>query len=196
MATTKLTELSRRRRVVYDRETGRVLGTHRHYVLGEAGKGAETVEIDSLGLFQEDQAVLGRVSDKDADRLGVLETSIPDRPSVRGYRVRKEKDELEALPRLRLQVDRTELEGDGKDSVEIRIEAITDDAHVDRSFAGRVQVRTSRGKLSSRGGVVELKEGQARIQLTSVAETVDEVVVRVRALDEPAEGDSVSLAFM
>jgi hypothetical protein len=61
---------------------------------------------------------------------------------------------------------------------------------------GAVKVRTTRGKLSARDGVVTLAEGHGTITLTSACETVDQVSATASALDQPYASALLNLEFV
>ena len=86
------------------------------------------------------------------------------------------------VPRLRLQLqaERTELQGDGQDAVEIAIRVLDNGGNVAQDFNGELRVTTTRGRLSRPGGRVTAQGGQASIKLTSVPETVARVTVTVQ----------------
>lgn len=180
--------------VVYDPDTGRVLGTMRHDRDLDDGHDHEregcrcAEDTGVLAAFVEAEAAA-----KTSPRLLDLPRGMPER--LIGLRVDPSSRELVALPHLVVDPERTVLEGDGQDTVTVEIRAVDDEGAVAEDFSGEVHVQTGRGKLSARGGTVRLERGRATIRLTSVAETVDAVPLVARATDGSATAARTSLAF-
>ena len=63
-------------------------------------------------------------------------------------------------------------------------------------YNGAVKVTTTRGKLSARGGQVEIKKGVGQVILTSVNETVNRVAVTARCLEGNCISSDLELEFM
>jgi hypothetical protein len=182
--------------VVYDAVTGRVLGTYREYAVGDAAEAQPPQdEARILDLFGADEGALSRVTDGDIANLAALtiEPGALDRPGQMA--VSGKRKALVRLPRLRLRSERDVLEGDGKDAVALTIDVLDAQDRVVRDYQGTVHVTTTRGKLSTRGGRTEVKQGQAELTLTSVPETVARVVVRVTAPDGTAAPGELRLRF-
>ena len=64
-----------------------------------------------------------------------------------------------------------------------------------RGAGGTVKVETTRGKLSARGGVVELAAGRGTVTLTSANETVSQVRVRASGVGQPYAPAQLDLEF-
>jgi hypothetical protein len=95
-----------------------------------------------------------------------------------------------------LTAEKTRLEGDGSDSTTIQIAVVDTNGRPVARYSGSVKVATTRGKLSARGGIVELRRGRGEITLTSVAETVDKVTVTATATDGRALRADLDLEFL
>lgn len=182
--------------VVYDPDTGRILGRMRHdRGLGDDpdhDHGAEGCHC------ADDPAVLAAFAEEGAG--GKAPPQLLDAPQqlpgrLSGLRVDLHSRRLVSLPHLVVDPERNVLEGDGQDTVTIEIRAVDEEGAVVDGFSGEVHVETGRGKLSARGGNVRLERGRATVRLTSVAETVDAVPVVVRATDGGATTARTSLAF-
>lgn len=168
--------------IVYDKTNGRIIGRYRRYDLSEEGyTHADPEEV--LGLFRNDEKVLANVKEGEAANLGVLTTGMPAHTKLSNLRVSEKRGLLVDRPRLRMRADRDAIEGDGQDSLTISIDVVDSRDTILRDYDGEIHVTTSRGKLSARGGRVTLERGQASVTLTSVRETVDEVIVQARSLD-------------
>jgi hypothetical protein len=172
--------------VVFERDTGNVVATFRKLDLASG----EVVATDADEVL----AVVGP-ADGEAARLGVLsvETEAAAPPPVR---VEPERAEVVVPPRLRLRVDRTELEGDGEDTATISINLVDAAGASVSGYGGTVHVTTTRGRLSARAGDVELEHGRGSVTLTSVRETVDSVTVRVAAADGTLLPGEATLRFV
>ena len=177
---------------VYDKVSGRVLHRHAAYN-AEAGQYEEVPaeEVRALAL-EGGEALLNRVTDRNPENLDVL--TVRDAPLTRTGRllVDLREKKLVAASIIVLTPDRYEVAGDGKDTVKIGIEVVDEAGQRVKDFDGPVKVTTFRGKLSTRGGVVDLKKGVGAIELTSVAETVSRVkisAVCLRGTCEPGQAD-------
>ncbi|HEX8492156.1 MAG TPA: hypothetical protein VF658_04890 [Pyrinomonadaceae bacterium] len=180
--------------VVYDKATGRIVGTLRHHDM-VSGKDTAYDTDKVLELFSGDQAVLSKITDGDVSNLAVMTTSLPATSNVRTLRFSDKRQALVMRPRLRLRADREVLEGDGKDAVTLSIDVIDEEGRVLRDYQGEVLVTTTRGKLSTKGGRVKVEAGQGSVILTSVRETVDRVQVKARMPDGSAASDEMMLSF-
>lgn len=176
--------------VVYDATTGAVLGSHSS--VGPDGRLRKVTQKEVLSVVGPAvESTLGS-----SPKLAVLEVdeskvdpSTPMRVDVKGK-------QLVEAPVLRVSAERTELEGDGEDSVELQVAAVDSSGKPFKSFAGEVQVTTTRGRLSERGGVLALAGGQGTIRLTSVPETVQVVTVTATDPSGVATPGTLDLAFV
>lgn len=180
----------------FDKQTGRILVMHSRTSI--EGKTSQRMNHDELSsLFRDDASILPKLSGNDWDNLDVLELTehaAKERGAPMMVDVAKRK--LVPQPTLALIADRTELTGDGVDSLDIRIEVRAANNHVVRKFDGAVKVSTTRGRLSTPGGVVQLKDGVGSITLTSAAETVSSLLVQARAVDDLVATGSLKLEFL
>ncbi len=180
--------------IVYDRTTGRILETHRTESIG----GDKRQKTDAKRLLKEaaeDPFTIGLLKDGRKESLAVLEVpSDSEQPSR--MMVDLGSGKLVPKPNLQLSVAKTELEGDGKDSTEIEVTLVDSKGKRIPGFDSEIEIRTSRGKLSARGGRIKLEGGRATISLTSVVETVNIVTISARSLEIPCESRSVQLSFV
>jgi hypothetical protein len=84
----------------------------------------------------------------------------------------------EPLPQLKLTADRQALTGDGTDTVRIGIAIVGANGGTLPDRSDRIRVTTTHGKLSSPGGLVEVRDGVGEITLRSTSETVPLVAVK------------------
>jgi hypothetical protein len=181
------------RYVGYDTATGRVVHTHAQFSVRE-NRYVE-VPVDELrARFSADPLIVAQLSNGDPGNLDFIraDAGVPaDAPVMVDHVNRR----LMAPPRVVLSADRTELAGDGQDSANLSITVVGEDGQVVESATGTVQVETSRGKLSVRGGRVELSAGRADVTLTSVNETVRQVLVRAAVPGQPYSPAELTLEF-
>jgi hypothetical protein len=182
--------------VAFDRFTGRILHTHSRFSVEHN----DYVEIPADELKQVcslDPAVLENLTDRDAGNLefmkiGPQEFRVPGGPLM----VDVSRGILVAQPKLSLTTDKREIQGDGKDNVKIGLEILSANGEPIHQFKCQIKVTTTRGKLSVRGGVVDLADGAAAITLTSVPETVSNVRVEATVLNALCAGGRVDLEFV
>jgi hypothetical protein len=159
--------------VAFDKRTGRVVHTHCRFSV-EANKHVEVPEADLRNMLAQDASLRAGLTDQDLANLDILKVGPHDavpHPGA-GMMVDVTHRKIVPKPALVLTADKRELAGDGRDSAKIEVRAV--DAHGEplRTVKDTIKVTVTRGKLSARGGVVDLVEGRATITLTSVAETV------------------------
>lgn len=173
--------------VVFDPRTGRILGTMHHDPHPEGDCDCEDDE-DALLAF-----VPSAATDAPLPRIAPM----PERATtrLRQLRIDPATRRAEPLPRLVIEPARHTIEGDGEDTVAVEIRAVDEDGAVVSDYAGEVQLRAGRGKLSERRGIVQLREGRATVDLTSVRETVEDVPLDVVALDATATPARTTVTF-
>jgi hypothetical protein len=174
--------------VLYDQKSGQPLALHAP--LGDDDRSRQP----SLKRVRED--ILRSVEIDPDRRVAVLEAAIPEGRCGYDYYVDPKQKRLVPKSTLRVEARKRELEGDGEDSTRIDITAVDARGRVARSFVGEIVVVTTRGRLSERGGRVRLNNGKARIVLTSVPETVHEVVVSAYDPTERCLPGTVEVAFV
>jgi len=159
--------------VIFDRETGRILGSHQ--ALDPDGNWMPLSDQDVLTSFglPDDPQTRRKVDVVRVDRYGSSR-------SHQGYRVDVGRRELAARKRLEVVPATAQLKGDGKSSVELKIQVFDANGKLDEHFSGKVKVTTDRGRLSTEAGVVDVRKGSATISLTSVPETIERVRIRAR----------------
>jgi hypothetical protein len=170
--------------VVFDRDTGNVLATFRK-LDAASGELVAAGGDEALGLVG--------AADDEAARLAVLSVATEATAPVR---VEPERGEVMLPPRLRLRIDREELEGNGEDAATISIDVVDEAGTGVPGYRGRVHVSTTRGRLSARAGDIELEDGRGSLTLTSVRETVDAVTVRAAAPDGSLLPGEATLRFV
>lgn len=180
--------------IVYDRISGRVFGRFRRYDVTQ-DEYCQCDPEEVLDLFRSDDKVLERVTDGDIHNLAVLTTALPSTVDLSNMQFSSTRQALVSKPRLQLRTDRDVLEGDGEDSITISIDVVDEQNCPQRDYQGEIQVTTTRGKLSARGGRVSIEQGHGSVTLTSVKETVDRVWVRACDQNNLAISDTLLLRF-
>jgi len=185
--------------VVYDKNTGRIVHTHRRF---DVEKGiyskCDPQTVKSLTV-EDDFAAMSKVTDNQAENLDVIMTTdLPENfsPGISGLLVDLDSKAIVKKPKLTLKAEKMELDGDGEDSTPIEIKVLDDGGAIVENYNGAIKISTSRGKLSTKGGLVEMKNGVGRITLTSVNETVDRVQVTAQCLEDKCSKAGLNLAFV
>jgi hypothetical protein len=183
--------------VVYDAQTGRIIHTHSRFSV-ESESDVEVDEAEVLAIAREDDLTLEKTTGRDTKNLAVLTVREPAATAALrfGALVDVEQKRLVAKPSLQLTAEKTRLEGNGSDATTIQIAVVDTNGRPVARYTGPVKVATSRGKLSARGGIVQLTRGRGEITLTSVAETVDKVTVTATATDGRALRADLDLEFL
>jgi hypothetical protein len=164
-----------KKHVVYDRTTGRIAGTYLLY-------DAETRSYREQSP-DEVRSVFGPLFHGSAGgQYDIVPVDFPLGQDGGGYYIDVKGKKLLPKPRLELKAERPQLQGDGKDSVQIQITVQDASGNAMDHFNGELRVTTTRGRLSAPGGRVKAERGRASIKLASAAETVDKVFVCVRDL--------------
>jgi len=175
--------------LLFERSSGRIIGTHSMYDAGTRSYRARPVE--------EVRRVFGDfLRGKSAEQYDILEADLPPGQKHAGSSVDVKGGKLVAKPRLQVQAERAQLQGDGKDSVQIDIVVLGEGGKVVKDFTGELRVTTTRGRLSAPGGRIKGAHGRASITLTSVAETVDRVWVAVSESSGRCIPGGVSFEFV
>ncbi len=162
--------------VVYCRSTGEIMGTHT--AIAQGGEPRSPPEEDMKSVLP---AFALEVPVKE---LAYILADLPHGARTSALRV-DARGKVIPKHHLRLTADRAELEGDGNDSIDIAVEVVDDKGKRIGDFDGEIQVTTTRGRLSERGGRVHLKKGAGQVRLTATVETA--VGVRVTAVDPTAQ---------
>lgn len=171
--------------VVYDKKTGRIVHTHRSFDV-EREVYCECDPQEVKNLTSADNFAMSKVTDNDPNNLDfIMTTELPESysPGISGFIVDIKSKIVIEKPKIQLSPEKTELAGDGKDNAVIEIKVVNNVGEVVESYNGTVKVSTSRGKLSTKGGLVEMKKGVGKITLTSVNETVDRVKLTAQCLE-------------
>jgi hypothetical protein len=175
--------------VLFRRATGAIIGMHRSY---------DASTQTYLQLPRDEVIALYRGMNPDADfsDIDVVVVDPPNKGRQSVFLIDPKTRQLAPAPTLRIQAKRVELQGDGKDSVALNVSAVAQNGRVQRDFTADVQVRTTRGKLSSSGGRLKLERGEGKITLISSPETVDSVLVSVRDPLGRATPGGLKLSFL
>lgn len=176
--------------IIYDRDSGRILGSHRS-IDGSTGAAQaltpEQVLADS-GLLHDARRLAGGAAVIEADPATL---NLPN-----GLRVDPARKALVQRGRIELRADRPEIAGDGKDKAQLTIRVLHADGSLDTSYQGRIKVSTERGRLDAKGGLVEVKGGQGKVALRSVDESLDAVRLRAADLNHEYAPGACTLAFV
>ena len=184
--------------IVYDRKTGRIVHKHRSFDIDKrAYKECRPQEVKNL--TSTDLFTLSKVTDNDPKNLAVLITrELPEilPKGISGFIVDTKSKKIIEKPKIMLSAEKKELEGDGKDSSIIALKVIDNKGKLLKGFNSTIKVATSRGKLSTKGGVVEIKKGVGKITLTSVNETVDRVKISAQCLKGRCQRAGLDFEFI
>lgn len=175
--------------VVFDSSKGKIIGTYAVYDAGTRSYRTPTLE-EASNAFRD------LLVERKTEKIDILETDLPPGTSHASYTVDVERRQLAMKPRLQVQADRTQIQGDGEDSTEIKISVVDETNNVIESFNDDLRVSTSRGRLSAPGGRIKAENGRASITLTSTMETVEHVQVFVREPLERCIAGSISVEFL
>jgi hypothetical protein len=182
--------------VGYDTKTGRIVHTHAQFNVME-NRYVEVPSDELKASFAADPGIVAKLTDGDASNLDFIRV---DGAAADGRLAPQMVDtasrRLVPRPRLVLSADKKEIAGDGQDSVDINVQVTGEDGQAVGGAAGAVKVTTTRGKLSARGGVVNLSDGHGTVTLTSANETVSQVRVTASALDQPYTSAILDLEFV
>jgi len=183
--------------VVFDTKTGKIVHKHSCFDL-EKEAYSECDPDEVMKLTAADPFTLSKVTDSDPDNLDILMTrELPEGFSRGiGYLVDIDSRKIIIKPKIKLSAEKKVLSGDGKDETVIEISIVNQDGRVVGSFNGTIKVSTTRGKLSAKGGLVEVRKGKGNITLTSVNETVDRVKVSAQSLEGKSLRDEIVLEFV
>ncbi|MGB6986734.1 MAG: hypothetical protein WBD74_12240 [Candidatus Aquilonibacter sp.] len=156
------------------------------------------IPIETLkARFSNDAEVVSKLSDRDPKNLEFIEIDLAGvRPGSAALMVDPAKRRLVERPALALSADKLQITGDGNDSADIEISVVDANGKRLNGASGAAKVTTSRGKLSTRGGIVNLVKGHATVTLTSANETVNRVRVWVSSPDHSFSAARLDLEFV
>lgn len=184
--------------VVYDKKTGRIVHKHRSFdIEKEAYCECDSEEVKNLASM--DDFAMSKVTNHDPKNLDVIMIrELPENFSlgISGIYVDIKSRKVIEKPKIQLSSKKKELAGDGRDKSVIEIKVVNNKGKVVKSYNGTVKVSTSRGKLSTKGGLVEIKKGTGKTTLTSVNETIDRVKVTAKCLDGKCLKAGLDLEFV
>jgi hypothetical protein len=180
----------------FDKKTGRIVHMHSRFSVQE-NRFVEIPVEELTARFSKDTSIVAKLSDRDPSNLDFLKVELNDEGERLGpMQVDPVARRLVARPRLVLTADKRELVGDGQDSAKIGISVVDATGNAVPGASGAVQITTDRGRLSNRGGIVNLVSGQAATTLTSVNETVRRIRVTATSPDGKFSPGYVDLAFL
>jgi len=184
------------RYLAFDKHTGRILHTHSRFSVEK--NEYTTVPLEELkGMIVSDHSIVEELTDHDPKNLDVIQVKSEEATGGEGgMMVDVAHRTLVPLPTLSVTASKKEIQGDGKDSAKIDVRVLGADGKLLSKFKGQVKVTTTRGKLSARGGIVDLTDGLASITLTSVPETVSSVRVLAAALNGLCTAGYVTVEFV
>lgn len=184
--------------VVYDKVTGRIVHTHRRFdAVEEQYRECDPAEVKNLIVG--DSFAMSKVTDGNPANLEVTVSRALGEGFSRGRSGLLFDLKTKAIipkPRLVLTSDKATLNGDGKDQAKITLQVVDSKGQVEAGFQGQVKVSTSRGKLSTPGGVVQVTRGLANLTLTSVKETVSRVTLEAACLEGKCLKGWLELEFL
>jgi len=171
------------RYVVYSKTTGQIIHTHSQSSV-EDEEYAEVPIEEVRAMLSTTLDFVRQLNNLAPDDIDVLKVELDDPGSKLGAMM-VDPRQLKLIPRpsLALSADKGELVGDGQDSTLIEIVLADADGRPMDGAAAALKITTNRGKLSARGGLVELVNGRASMTLTSANETVTGVRVRAEHVD-------------
>jgi len=182
--------------VAFDKKTGAIVATYAR-LDAQTGTYVEVPVDEVRAEMAKDTSVSARLTDRRGDNLGIIAVTPEARPKGTGpMAVDVTTEKLVFRPTLALKAQKPELAGNGADTTVIEIQAVDAAGKRVRSLDDDIRVTTDRGKLSERGGLIKLKQGQGTIELTSVNETVRRVRVRAQSLSARASPGETVLEFV
>jgi len=180
----------------YDKVSGKIIHTHWRFSVSE-NRYVEIPVEELRAMFSNEMEIVEKLSNRDRSNLDFLKIELAHANETLGpVMVDPVQRTLVPRPKLALTADKREVMGDGKDSVKIDIAAVDSKGKTLPTASGAVKLTTQRGRLSDRGGIVNLVNGRATTTLTSVNETVQRVRVSAASLDGPFTPGYVDLEFV
>ena len=184
--------------LVFDKKSGAIVLSHQSFD-AEKEEYCECSIEQVKTLVADDDIAMSKVTDGDPRNLEVFMTDIfseHSSPGMSGFLVDVKTKKLVKKPKIELSSERKQLEGDGKDKSSVNIKIVDEKGEVVKGYNGKINVTTSRGKLSAKGGVVELKKGVGKITITSVNETVSQVKMFASSTDSRTIVGSIDFEFI
>ena len=181
--------------VAFDRATGRILHSHSRFSV-EHDTYVDVPEDELRRLCASDATILEGLTDRNPANLEFLKIGTHHAHGRGPMMVDVARGVLVLQPRLSLSADKREIDGDGQDNAQIAIEVLGANGRLVGDFQGRIKLTTSRGRLSARGGMVDLVDGKAEVTLTSSAETVSRVQLRATAPDALCADGQLVIEFV
>jgi hypothetical protein len=181
--------------VIYDKITGRIVHKHTSFnVLNNSYEKCSLMEI--VGSISGDDITMRRVTDHDPNNLELIILNYEPTLSLADLIVDLHNKKVVQKPRIKLASDKQELEGNGKDSTKLSVDIVDDNNTIITAYNDIIKITTSRGKLSERGGLVQIKEGKGQLTLLSVQETVDRVKIKAECLRGGCQTAQMELSFI
>jgi hypothetical protein len=197
------------RYVAYDKATGQILHVHSEFNVRDE-KFVEIPLEELQKTFANEPSIVSRLSTNNPNNLDFIkiETATVSQPlgaaietagttgHLGAVMVDPVQKKLVMKTRLTVSSDKRQLVGDGQETAKIEISAVDEQGKVLSDAAGTVKVTTTRGRLSSRGGIVTLAHGRAAIELTAANETVSSVRVEATSPEDKFVSGHVDLEFL
>ncbi len=181
--------------VLYDKKSGIIIHRHQETSIDKKKKLPKYSVSEFIERFNDQSSVTEMLTNQDIANAGLIRIDNPD-DQPQNALVDVKKKTLIDKPSFRLTASKQEIEGDGKDRTTIKVEVVDQKGRAAKTFNGQAKVITSRGKLSTKGGLIGIKNGKGKIDLVSVNETVASVRILVRALDGRASPGRVTVEFL
>jgi hypothetical protein len=183
--------------VAFDKKTGRILNTYSRFSV-EANRYVEVSNDELKELLTRCTPVIANLTDQDLANLEILKVGPDDEVPRSGNPVMVDVAHRRIVkkPKLVLAADKREIVGDGQDRATIEIRVVNAEGKPIHTIEDRIKVSVTRGRLSARGGIVDLVQGRATITLTSVNETVDRVRVQATSLTGACGSGNLILEFV
>ena len=163
--------------IAYKKRSGEIIAYH----IGE--------EKDFIQLLADDKELLFEHSLKDTSSVDTIIKEV-DLQTFSPSEYYIDKKEITPLCSIELSTNALddknpngipEIKGDGTSQCEITASVLKTDGSVNKHFSGQITINTARGRLSARNGILQAKEGMAKVTLTSVAETAPPFVIKAEA---------------
>ena len=179
----------------YDAKTGEIVHTHSRFNVAE-NRNVEIPLEELRSRFSLDPVIVERLTDRDPNNLDYIPVEASEIQLGRLMVVDSATRKLVPKPKLHLKATKPVIAGDGEDSTTLEISTVDASGRHLGELSGKVKVATTRGKLSARGGIVELNRGRASLTLTSANETVGVVHVSATAIDRAYAAARLELEFL
>lgn len=148
----------------------------------------EGKEKNFLKTIESDPKIINLVTNRDLKNIGIMVAEVEQDFYASRYIVKDNK--IFAYGKIELSTTASdeknpngvpEIEGDGQSTCVITARVLKPDGKVNKKFSSEIKFCTERGKLNAKNGIVKAKQGIAKVELTSVSETVPPFEIRADA---------------